>query len=313
MNKCCLILSPVFLSDIGGIEMHIKMLVEMGLVSNVIVFRDGKYWDASCGSRVSTRKLIALVSNVDFIWSHCPRIPLRFRLLSLRKRTVYSSHGYIFHNSKSFFRRAYIYMKLWVVKLFFMRVISVSKSDYGAMPSHLSVLVENPCRFDIPDILNQRRCVDFCFIGRVTEHKRLDKFLWFIEVYFPDCKAVVATSSPDLSLPKSVELRECPSNDDVCELLKSCKFLVSFSDYEGFGLTVVEAASLGCVPILSENEAFTAHRKAGLSAFGVESVSEIKRLLKDDEALHAVALHNLPFARKFSKRSFLQKIANLVE
>jgi alpha-1,3-mannosyltransferase len=53
-----------------------------------------------------------------------------------------------------------------------------------------------------------------------------------------------------------VDVKTDVSDEDIVRTLKECSFFVSASEYEGFGLTLVEALSAGLVPIVSRIPSF---------------------------------------------------------
>jgi alpha-1,3-mannosyltransferase len=54
-----------------------------------------------------------------------------------------------------------------------------------------------------------------------------------------------------------------PSNAELAALIGEASFFLSLSEYEGFGLTTIEALSAGLVPILSPIPTFTSFVQRG--------------------------------------------------
>jgi alpha-1,3-mannosyltransferase len=46
------------------------------------------------------------------------------------------------------------------------------------------------------------------------------------------------------------------SREDLAELLLRCGYIVSASQYEGYGLSIVEGMSVGLLPVMHDNAAF---------------------------------------------------------
>lgn len=114
-------------------------------------------------------------------------------------------------------------------------------------------------------------------IGRFSTNKRLDRLLdaFFVLVRRdPDWRLDVCGSDADWTfarlqdevrnrgLDRSVALHASPPNSMLRDICAQSSFFVSASEYEGFGLAMVEAMSAGLLPVVHRNNAFSAFAKA---------------------------------------------------
>lgn len=123
-------------------------------------------------------------------------------------------------------------------------------------------------------------------IGRFSHNKRLDLLLDMMQLLTrrdPDWRLHIAGSSSDWSeadirqmiaerqLASFVELHVGPSNDQIRDVMQRCSLFVSASEYEGFGIALIEALSAGLLPIVEPNAAFRSlarkHPTVRLSGF----------------------------------------------
>ena len=104
-------------------------------------------------------------------------------------------------------------------------------------------------------------------IGRFAKNKRIDLLIDFVQAlrrYDPEWKLTIAGRPGDLTvddvsalvdnagLRGAVNIIASPTDVAVKTLMRSCSFVASSSEYEGFGVAVVEGMSAGLFPLLSE-------------------------------------------------------------
>lgn len=108
-------------------------------------------------------------------------------------------------------------------------------------------------------------------IGRFSTNKRLDRLLDTMRVLHgrdPRWTLVIAGVPADLDeadlrreiadrgLTEAVSLRVGATDAEIGEIIARTSLFTSASDYEGFGIALVEAASAGLVPVVHANESF---------------------------------------------------------
>lgn len=132
------------------------------------------------------------------------------------------------------------------------------------------------------------------FVGARTDYKRFD-FAIDIISHLPDCKLIIVggghlseteKSLLESKIPNQYEKAGYLSDEDLRKLYNSAFFLLYPSEYEGFGIPVIEAQSCGCpvvcqakssIPEVAEDSAIY------IDSFDLNnSVNEIKLLLNSD-------------------------------
>lgn len=215
---------------------------------------------------------IVHVHAIDFFVDY---LSLLKRWGALRARLVVSTHGGIFHTRTL----------IWLKQLFF-RVItpfSLKQADAVIASSYADkVLFEviAPHTMVIENGVNLKKFgnVDrraegngFLCLGRFSENKNLLNLVrWFAAAYRSDnslrlyiagradseAAQVVADCVRELGVETAISIVPDPSDSAICAMIEQCRFVVSASTYEGFGLTVPELMSYGLVPVLSDIPSF---------------------------------------------------------
>jgi alpha-1,3-mannosyltransferase len=188
------------------------------------------------------------------------------------RKLVVSTHGGFFHTAY-----AALLKPLWfstVTRLsmkFYAGVAAVSAFDFEQFrlvrPKGM-VCIENGANvskfYDASASNFQKSIVS---IGRFAKNKRIDLLVNFVQAlrrYDPEWKLTIAGRPGDLkvddvsTLVAAAGLRDAinviasPTDETVETLMRSSSFVASSSEYEGFGLAVVEGMSAGLFPVLSD-------------------------------------------------------------
>jgi alpha-1,3-mannosyltransferase len=109
-----------------------------------------------------------------------------------------------------------------------------------------------------------------CF-GRIASHKGLERAIDTLEILrtrFPEAELQVIGNDADGTLSRlhakyapllrggSIKIKTGLDDASIARCLKECSFFISASEYEGFGLALVEALSAGLVPIVNQIPSF---------------------------------------------------------
>ncbi len=233
-------------------------------------FIDLKYYKVALG-------VLGKISDADVVHVHGIGFFSDFLVLTKfvhRKKVFVSTHGGFFHTkSIGFLKKIYFNFVQRVVLRFADKVIAVSKNDFELFKKIAKnvVLVENGVMVERFHAKKKKKN-HFLFLGRFSKNKRIDLLLGaFGELhrkglYF---KLIIAGSdwehllgelveeTAELGLKEKVAFVVNPVQDETGHLYGSSEFFVSASQYEGFGLALVEAMASGCIPIVQENDGFS--------------------------------------------------------
>jgi glycosyltransferase involved in cell wall biosynthesis len=199
-------------------------------------------------------------------------IALAALLFSKASKNIIFSHGWSFHNAK-YLRLKELYFQLISKRILNkFKVICVSCNDKKKYPK--SILLNNCASLYNEKPINPLKKNQIIYFGRLTKSKNIDLMLYLAEaicknlntyelqdekVNFifcgPNPEGITLCNSPNISMIDS------PSDVLLEDMIRQSRFFMSLSRYEGFGISVVEALSFGCIPILSDIDPFIEHSK----------------------------------------------------
>jgi len=223
---------------------------------------------------------------------------------------VLSTHGGIFHTSTMAWAK-----RLWfatVTRLTlrrYDRVIASSLPDAAAFARIARgkvVAIENGVDVAKFAGLATPGTRTMLYFGRLAPNKRVHRLLaWFagLRAHDPDWRLIVAgkpmgvdpaelrQAAHELGIAGSVAFHPSPSDDALRTLIAWSSVYACASDYEGFGLAAVEAASSGLFPLLSDIPAFrrTLDRLGDGMAIGFDADADHATFLEAFAAFEADA------------------------
>ncbi len=183
---------------------------------------------------------------------------------------VVTTHGLFFHTSrfrtvKRIYLRALTRRSLGQSAAIF----AVSENDRRIVRSIglEPVLLRNPI-VPLGTFISEGR--NLLYIGRIAENKRLEDLLQFaatVAARDPRCRLHIVGSDPDGRWPglsrslegtvlSIVRFHGYLSREELEPILRDSGFIVSASEYEGYGLSIVEGMSVGLLPVVHDNAAF---------------------------------------------------------
>ena len=121
---------------------------------------------------------------------------------------------------------------------------------------------------------------EFLYLGRLAENKRIDRLLTFIaylkergvhahlnivgadqDNLGPSLRAEAAANT----IADQVSFHGFVTHDELVQICRMCGYCISASSFEGFGMAMVEGMSVGLMPVMHRNEAFSEiHRRSGV-------------------------------------------------
>lgn len=127
--------------------------------------------------------------------------------------------------------------------------------------------ISNPCSFPLisPEKLKQKENI-MLVVGRMEEHqKRISNILLIWEKFYqlyPDWRLMIVGDGPHLNLYKKMAAKKnlkkvefLGNQNEVTPYYQKAKIFLMTSIWEGFGMTLVESLSQGCIPIAFDNYA----------------------------------------------------------
>jgi alpha-1,3-mannosyltransferase len=185
---------------------------------------------------------------------------------------VASTHGGFFHTAyAAWLKRSWFSTVTRLSMKAYAGIAAVSASDFdqfSAIRPKGMVCIENGVnvsKFYNASAASFQKSI--LSIGRFAKNKRIDLLIDFVRAlrrYDPEWKLIIAGRPGDLTvedvsalidwagLRDAVSIIASPTDATVKDLMRSCSFLASASDYEGFGLTAIEGMSAGLIPLLSD-------------------------------------------------------------
>jgi alpha-1,3-mannosyltransferase len=221
-------------------------------------------------------QIIRMAKNYDII--HIHGIGFFSDFLSLtkfihKKKIILSTHGGIFHTGNlNLFKKIYFHTWCKVILKNIDKTIADSKNDYDKFSGITNNIVFIPNGVSLDKLKsNPDKKNIFLYLGRISKNKRIDNLIETIRLlkkHGYDYKLYIIGKDWDgmeKDLKKSVAKNGLENNvifkGEVSEKekikhLSEAKFFLSASEYEGFGISLLEAMASGCVVIANDIDAF---------------------------------------------------------
>ena len=222
---------------------------------------------------------IGFFSDFLALTSFIHRIPL-----------ILTTHGGIFHTKNHYFLKK-IYFNLWCKFIFkrFKRIIAVSKNDEKSFSKVSSRVTFIPNGIELKDFSNISKSEEknsFIFVGRLSKNKRVDnliRMIFFLKKKVKNVKLYVIGEDweetlKDLKkLTEDLELKEnviflgkVRDRIKLINYYSRAQFFLSASQYEGFGITVLEAMASGKIVAVNDISPFKEFVKNNENGFIVD-------------------------------------------
>ena len=203
-----------------------------------------------------------------------------------RKKIFIFTHGGIFH-TKSIPPLKKIYFN--VIEKFLLKradlILADSENDYNIFKK---ICNKNILLFEIgvdtkKYQVRKKKSNQFLCIGRLSKNKRIDLLIKQAKSFLGENgKLIIAGVDFDNiledltkivkeeNLQKKVIFVGKVSEEEKIKLLAESEYFVSASEYEGFGLTLIEAMASACIPIVQNNTSFKKLVQDGKNGFLVD-------------------------------------------
>lgn len=214
---------------------------------------------------------IVHVHGIDFFFDY-----LAWTKLLHGRKLIASTHGGFFHTQFAApLKRAYFATITRASLTWYDGVVAVSSPDH-ALFSRVRrrglVCIENGVdTAKYADAAAPEPIKGIACIGRFSVNKRLDRLIAFyaaLRRVDPQWRLTIAGRPWDLDVAQIMALAKraavddavrviaCPRDAEIRHLLAGCSVLASASEFEGFGIAVVEGLSAGLYPLLNDIPAF---------------------------------------------------------
>jgi alpha-1,3-mannosyltransferase len=224
---------------------------------------------------------LAHIGDADVVHVHAVDFFFDYAALASmvsRRPFVATTHGGFFHTSAhSTLKRIWFALVTRFTARRYRTVIACSESDHRLFetisPDNLS-LIENGVDIDkFADASSRMPRKSLITIGRFSLNKRLDRLLDAMRALVeqdPQWRLDIVGFESDWSLERlreeiakrslqaHVEVHVGLDSDSVAKVIGRCSLFVSASEYEGFGIALIEALSAGLSPVVHANEAYRA-------------------------------------------------------
>ena len=205
-----------------------------------------------------------------------------------RKPLVLSTHGGIFHTKNgSLLKKAYFGLWGRVLTRFFDKIIAVSQHDaelFSKIASTKKIsVIENGINFEkFSSVKGAQDSKTLLYFGRLSKNKGLTELIEAFALVCeknPGTKLIIAGQDFDRLLPSlkkkvkglgiegKVLFKGEVTDKQLLNLMGQAGTFVSASQYEGFGITTIEAMAAGLVPVLNAIDSFKKFVKPGQNGF----------------------------------------------
>lgn len=292
---------------IGGIERYVEdlcnQLISSGHTSDVVCLDRCAYSDDKLNSYEKIGKInVYRIPFMDLKYYHVAPSILNFikdydviqihgigffsdililTKISHKKPLTLSTHGGIFHTKKISFLKK-LYFNLWCkfTMNFIDKVMAHSKKDEELF-SRISKPIMIPYAINFRNFAEKKKEKNsFLFVGRLSKNKRVDRLLdvaFRLKGEIPDFKLYIVGDGDErpvlenkrekLGLNDNVYFVGEKTGKPLLEYYSRSKFFLIASEYEGFGISVIEAMASGCTVIVNDIGVFRNFVKNGKNGF----------------------------------------------
>jgi len=251
-----------------------------------------------------------------------------------KKRMILSTYGGMFHTANIMpLKKAYFFGWCRRIAKKFDKIIAISPEDKKVAIKLSSDVELVEAGIDYERFSSAKKKVNnnmFLFVGRISKNKRVDNLIKTVSYLKKDLKNIslyvigddwenlkngLQELSKKTGVEKNVVFTGKVSDEDLLEYMSKANFFVSASEYESFGLSVVESMAAGCIPVLNNIEIFRNLISDGKQGFIVdfnnpkEAAEKINLIFKKN--LEPVRKNSINFSKKYGwdkKALLIEKI-----
>jgi alpha-1,3-mannosyltransferase len=283
-------------------------------------------------------KEILNIDDFDIIHIHDPHlagISFHFFLNNYRIPKVLSTHGGIFHNKNNLFiKNLYWHTVARLLIKQYKKVISISPLDYEhfkKITNNLKIIENgiNTNKFQCEKIKPVNKT--FIYFGRWSTNKGILQLIEVFKILFgldKDIRLTLVGDSDDFHIKNSIKsfAESYPTNvrifpfleeKKLCENLCKHQFFITATNYEGFGISILEAISSGRIGIINDipplNKIFNSDEVFFVNFKNRDET--IKKILQiiflPESKLEEIKRKGIEKAKKYDWKEIFPKIENL--
>ncbi len=280
-------------------------------------------------------KVIEFIKNFDLVHVHGIGFFSDFILAKKnehKKPVLISTHGGIFHtNKKSLLKKLYndYWLKHHLKKAD--KIIADSRNDFEQFKkvSDKVVFVQNAVNTKKFEFKGKKDFNKTVFVGRISKNKRIDllikrfaeankqfpkKSLEIIGEDFHRITKELKEKIKEKKLEKKIFFTGKINEKKLIKKVKQAGFNLSASEYEGFGIAVIEGMASGTIPVVNNIQAFRElikNNKTGYLIDFKEKNSLTKIFEKKETELNKVSKNCLQEAKKFGWKKKVKEIEKI--
>jgi len=253
-----------------------------------------------------------------------------------KKKLILSTHGGIFHTKDYILlKKFYFYCLEKFILKGIDKIIACSKNDYklfSKINSNIKLIKNGIDCGHFSKVKRKPKKNTFIYIGRISENKRIDnliKTFYFIKkkanfklfVIGKDWQGLrndLEKLVKEKKIEKNIIFTGKVDNQNLLKYLSKAEFFVSASEYEGFGISVLEAMAMGLVPVVNKIEAFRNFIENDKNGFLIDyskpkKASESILNIISDKNLLKISKNAQKTAKEYDWKMVIKKIIKLYE
>lgn len=324
-NVEVLTLNKVFHGD--GAELPAHETIDGISVRRVGFFGRRRFFIPKVSPLYFTKFDVVHVHNTDCFYDYIALVAMVFRT-----KCFATTHGGFFHTKDfSLVKEVYFNTITRFSSLWYKTIFAISGNDFDTFRKLNKNIVLQPNAIEPlgAEISNGQ---DFLYIGRLAEHKRVNRVIEMfshlknkhnvpgkLHIIGPEWDVTLDSlraEAAKFNVTDYVVFHGAANRGDMRKIAQDCGYFVSASTFEGFGMSMLEAMSVGMIPFVEGNESFRELvAQSGVGLCGDYSAPE---------AMAATIAAHLPattehrakaqaFARKFSWDELVRNTARNYE
>ena len=233
--------------------------------------------------------------DYDMLHIHDPQvagISLHFIFNKYNTPTILSTHGGMFHTqTESFIKKIYWHIFTRNILKNYKKIVAVSKNDFHIFNKIISddkiILIENGINYkkfnNKGNLTRDYRKLEFLYFGRFSSNKQvhvlIDIFIEFskkksnVELLLiggTDNKHYLSLLKNKILKNKQIKIINFLEYQSLIKKMKEFNFFITASNYEGFGMSILEAMSAGLIPVVNNISPLNSLVNDGINGIVIE-------------------------------------------